>query len=98
MIDTKYTLTRNNKIIPLVLMAIGIIAIATGFSTDPTRAWAALLQNNFYFTVIALCGTFFVALQYVAQAGWAIAFIRIPEAMGGYLKFGMVFMLLIFAF
>jgi hypothetical protein len=98
MMDTKYTLTRNNKIISMILMAIGVIAIGTGFATDPTRAWASLLHNNFYFTAIALCGTFFVALQYVAQAGWAIGLIRVPEAMGGYLKYGMLFMILIFAF
>jgi len=96
--DTKYTLTKNNKILSMVLMAIGLIAIVTSFSTDPTRAWAALLHNNFYFMSIALASTFWVAVQYVAQAGWAIAFIRVPEAMGGYLKYGMLFMILIFIF
>jgi len=98
MMDTKYTLTRNNKIIPMILMAIGVIAIVVGFSSDPTRAWAALLHNNFYFMGLALAATFFVAVQYVAQAGWAIGFIRVPEAMGGYLKFAMPIMVLIFIF
>ena len=96
--DTNYTLTKNNKVVPLILMAIGAVAIVTGFLSDPTRTWSTLLHNNFYFTAIALCGTFFVALQYVAQAGWAIGLIRVPEAMGGYLKFGMPIMLLIFLF
>ena len=96
--DTKYTLTRNNKIIPMILMAIGVIAIITGFMSDSTRAWAALLHNNFYFMGLALAATFFVAVQYVAQAGWAIGFIRVPEAMGGYLRFAMPIMILIFIF
>lgn len=98
MMDTKYTLTKNNKLIPMVLIAVGLIAIVTGFMSDPTRAWAALLHNNFYFTAMALAATFFVAVQYVAQAGWAVSLIRVPQALGGYLKFGMLFMILIFAF
>ena len=93
---SSYTLTKNNKTIPLIMIAIGVIAIVVGFMTDTTRAWAVLLQNNFYFTAMALCGTFFVAVQYVAQAGWATGIIRVPEAMGGFLKYGAVGMILIF--
>jgi len=91
-----YTLTKNNKLIPLVMMAIGVIAVVTGFMTDPVRAWASLLHNNFYFTAMALCGTFFVAVNYVAQTGWTVGIKRVPEAMGGFLKFGAVGMILIF--
>jgi hypothetical protein len=98
MMDRKYELTRNNKMIPLVMMAIGLVAIVMGFLSDPTRTWATLLHNNFYFTAIALCGTFFVAVQYIAQAGWAVGIKRIPEAMGGFLKYGMLGMILIFIF
>ena len=94
--DTNYTLTKNNKTIPMIMIAIGLIAIVVGFMTDQTRAWAVLLQNNFYFTAIALAGTFFVAVQYVAQAGWATGIIRVPEAMGGFLKYGAIGMILIF--
>lgn len=84
--------------IPIIMMVIGLIAIVMGLMTDHTRTWATLLHNNFYFTAMALCGTFFVALQYVAQAGWAVGIKRVPEAMGGFLKFGMLGMILIFAF
>lgn len=96
--DRKYELTRNNKMIPMVMMVIGVIAIIMGFMTDKTRAWAVLLQNNFYFTAIALCGTFFVAVNYVAQAGWSVGIKRVPEAMTGFLKYGMLGMILIWAF
>ena len=100
MMDTKYTLTRNNKIIPMILMAIGLVAILLGFTTehDSTRIWASLLHNNFYFMGLDVAGTLFVELQYVAQAGWAIGLVRVPEAMGGYLKYAMPIMLIIFAF
>jgi len=98
MMDRKYELTKNNKLITITMMVVGLIAIVMGFMSDHTRTWTTLLHNNFYFTAMALCGTFFVALQYVAQAGWAVGIKRVPEAMGGFLKFGMVGMLLIFGF
>ncbi|HNP98026.1 MAG TPA: quinol:cytochrome C oxidoreductase, partial [Bacteroidia bacterium] len=96
--DRKYELTKNNKMVPLVMMAIGVVAIVMGFMSDSTRTWATLLQNNFYFTAMALAGTFFVAFNYVAQAGWAVGIKRVPEAMGGFLKYGMAGMILIFIF
>jgi hypothetical protein len=94
--DRKYELTRNNKVITMVMMAIGIAAIAVGFMTDKTRTWAVLLQNNFYFTAISLCGTFFMAFNYAAQSGWSVSIKRIAEAQGAFLKFGMIGFILIF--
>ncbi len=96
--DRKYELTRNNKMIPLVMIAIGVVAIIMGFMTDKTRTWAVLLQNDFYFTAIALAGTFFIAFNYAAQSGWTVGIKRVPEAMGGFLKFGMLGLILIFVF
>jgi hypothetical protein len=57
-----------------------------------------LLQNDFYFTAMALGGTFFVAFNYAAQSGWTVGIKRIPEAMGGFLKYGMAALILIFFF
>ncbi len=94
--DRKYELTRNDRVVPMVMMAIGVIAVIVGFMTDKTRAWAVLLQNNFYFTAIALAGTFFIAFNYAAQSGWSVAVKRVAEAMGAFLKYGMAGMLLIF--
>ena len=36
-----------------------------------TRVWANLWINNMYFFGISIIGVFFLALQYVAQAGWS---------------------------
>lgn len=98
MMDQKFELNQNNKVIPLVMIAVGIAAVVVGFISDPTRAWASLLISNFYFNAIALAGTFFVALQMIAQSGWSVGLIRVPEAMGGFMKYGMVGMILIFIF
>ena len=82
----------------MTMIAIGVVAIIMGFLTDKTRAWAVLLQNNFYFTAMSLGATFFIAFNYAAQSGWSVAVKRVAEAMGGFLKFGMIGMLLIFIF
>lgn len=96
--DRKYELTRNDKIVPMVLMAIGVIAIVMGFMTDQTRTWAVLLQNDFYFTAMSLAAVFFIAFNYAAQAGWAVGIKRVSEAIAGFLKFGMAGLILIFIF
>ena len=46
------------------------------------RVFANLWINNLYFTGLAIIGVFFIAIQYVAQAGWSVGLKRIP--MGGY--------------
>ena len=98
MTDQKFELNQNNKVLPLVMIAIGVVAIAIGMIADPTRAWASLLINNFYFNAIALAGTFFVAVNTIAQTGWSVGLVRVPEAMGGFLKYSMIGMILIFIF
>lgn len=60
-----------------------------------TRFWANILLNNFYFIGIAVFGVFFVAVNYVATAGWAVGLKRIPEAFGSFLPVGLVLMLLL---
>lgn len=59
------------------------------------RFWANILLNNFYFIGIAIFGVFFVAVQYVANAGWAVSLKRVPESFGSFLPVGFVLMLLL---
>ncbi len=49
------------------------------------RVWANIWINNVFFTGIAIIGVFFVAIQYVSQAGWSAGIIRIPQAFGYWL-------------
>ncbi|WP_299819122.1 quinol:cytochrome C oxidoreductase [uncultured Pontibacter sp.] len=62
------------------------------------RLFVNLWLNNVYFTGIAIIGIFFVAVQYVAYAGWSVLIKRIPEALSYYLPVGAVVMLLVFLF
>jgi hypothetical protein len=62
------------------------------------RIYANLWINNMYFVGLALLGVFFVAIQYVTQAGWSAALIRVPMSFGNWLPIGGVLTLLIFWF
>lgn len=60
------------------------------------RVYANLWINNMYFVGLALLGVFFVAIQYVTQAGWSAALIRIPMSFGNWLPIGLILSLIIF--
>ena len=100
--------TNKLRLVILLCIIVGVIALISGFfdlefkegfkikfDYHDTRTWVSLLFNNLFFTGIALFGVFFVALQYVSQAGWSTVVKRIPEAISGYLPLGGGIMLLI---
>lgn len=60
------------------------------------RLYAVLWHNSIFFTGISLIGIFFVAVQYVAWAGWSVTVKRIPEAFGSFLPVTFVVMLITF--
>ena len=92
-----YEITQKNKTSAIVLIAVGLLSIIYGFASGHTeRAWANLLLSNFYLMAIALGAVFFLAVQYVAEVGWSAQVKRILMAMGTYLPFATVFMILIF--
>ena len=90
-----YTVAKNTKLISYALIAIGLIATALGFINDAHRAWPSLLINNYYFLAISAFAIFFVALQYVSEAAWAIPFKRVAEGISSYFIVGGIFILLI---
>lgn len=94
-----YTLTKNTRNILFGMMGLGVVGLLYALITgiEGQRIWANLLVNGLFFTFIALCGTFFVAVQYAAEAGWSAGFKRIPEAMGQYLPIGGIVILVVLA-
>lgn len=91
-----YNFTQKNKTIAFVLMAVGVVSVIASFVTHSHQAWSNLLHNTFYFMAIALAGTFFLAVQYAAEVGWSVVLKRILEAMGQFLPFAAVLMLIVF--
>ncbi len=76
-----YVFSAKAKRISIGLILVGIISVAVGFFTGNTdRTWANLLVSNYYFVCVALGGLMFVAIQYVANAGWSVGLVRIPSA------------------
>lgn len=74
--------------------------VIAGYYLNPneTRFWANYLLSNFYFLGICLFAVAWIAIQYMATAGWFIALKRIPEAMGGYIPVMLVSMLVFMIF
>ncbi|KGE15288.1 quinol:cytochrome C oxidoreductase [Sphingobacterium deserti] len=87
------------KILSLVGIAVGIIAIVMGLiSSDHImveRTYANLLLMGYYFTCVCAAGAFFVALQMVTQSGWSAGLLRIPQAMAGVLPIASIILLII---
>lgn len=82
--------------ISIALILIGVVACIYGFISNPVRTWGNILISNFYFISIVVGAAFFAAIQSVTQSGWSAMFKRIPEAIGGYLPFGALLMLIMF--
>ncbi len=92
-----YEFTSRNKMIAIVMIVIGLVSVIAQFATHHEQTWANLLWNNFIFMAIALCATFFLAVQYVAEVGWSAVIKRPLEAMGQYLPVAGIIMIIIIA-
>ena len=81
--DGQFEFQGKAKTWSLVMIAIGVIGILGGFFTgNVERTFANLLLNGYYFACVCICGIFFCAVQYVAQAGWSASILRVPQALG----------------
>jgi len=96
--DKQLVISKKFNYLTYILMGIGLVTIIAGFYVNPTKTWANYLVNNYYFLSLAIGATFFVALQYITQSGWASAFIRIPQAMANVIPVIAVLMLPILIF
>ena len=61
-----------------------------------TRIVANVWLNAVYFTGIAVIGAFFVAYNYLAQAGWSVVIKRVPEAFPQFIAFTGVIIIAMF--
>jgi len=79
--DEQYQFQGKAKTWSLVMLAIGVIGIAIGFLLGyGERMFANMLLMSYYFACVCICGIFFCAVQYVAQAGWSASILRVPQA------------------
>jgi len=64
-----------------VLLTFGLLAFVVGLFVAPQRIWPNFLIAWYYFFSIGLGACFLIAVQYASNAGWGVAFRRIPEAL-----------------
>jgi len=95
----QFEFTGKAKTWSIIAIVIGIAAIAYGFSNHDLheRTFANLLLMGYYFACVCMSGAFFLAIQFVAQAGWAASILRVPEAMAKTLPIAAVILLVIVA-
>lgn len=97
----QYTFAGRAKTLSLVAIAAGVVAVAAGLLSGDhilvERTYANLLLMGYYFTCVCAAGGFFLALQYVTQAGWSSGMVRIPQAMASTLPIAAGLLLLIVA-
>ncbi|WBO83101.1 quinol:cytochrome C oxidoreductase [Hymenobacter yonginensis] len=60
------------------------------------RLIVSLWHNNVFFTGVSVVGTVFMAIQYVAYAGWSVLIKRVYEALSAWVIPGGVLMVIIF--
>ncbi|HZI89861.1 MAG TPA: hypothetical protein VFD83_05375, partial [Candidatus Polarisedimenticolia bacterium] len=66
------------------MILIGAVTFALEVRTDPTRAYAAWLQNYWVFLCLGLSGIFFTAIHYLVGATWSVTVRRIAEAFASF--------------
>ena len=94
--EEKFSFPSKLKLASFILIGIGVIAFIWGFLSNPDQTWGNLLLNNFYFVSIAVGASFFMSIQYIAQAGWSAGFKRVPEAITSYLPVaGILFLVML---
>lgn len=72
---------------------VGVGALVVGLMVAPTRTWANLLLNGFYFVSLSLGALVFLSTQYLTKAGWSTAIRRVPEGLAAYLPIGALLIL-----
>jgi hypothetical protein len=96
--NSNFIFSSTIKRTSFALICIGILAFVYGFIThvEPQRIWANVLVNSFFFMAISLGATFFIAMNYAAEAGWGVVVKRVFEAVSSFLPIGGLLMLIVF--
>ena len=90
-----YQINKRIMILSAIMVIIGLVSVFFAFTNDSHSAWTSILFNNYFFLGISLFAVFFVALQYVAEAGWSTIIKRVPEAIMTFLPITGIIMLFI---
>ncbi|UEG53962.1 quinol:cytochrome C oxidoreductase [Mucilaginibacter daejeonensis] len=98
--NERFEFAGKAKTLSLAGIVIGVIGILYGFLVDHSelhavRTFSNLLLMSYYFVGICVAGVFFLAYQYMAQAGWSVVLLRIPQAFAKVLVYAVIILLVI---
>ncbi|AZI24383.1 quinol:cytochrome C oxidoreductase [Pedobacter sp. G11] len=94
----QFEFTGKVKTLSIVGIILGAIAIGYGFTGDKVmheRTFANLLLMGYYFACVCMSGMFFLAVQFVAQAGWSASILRVPQALAKTLPIASIILIVI---
>jgi hypothetical protein len=95
--EEKLKLSRAFVTGTVVMIVIGLAALIYTFISAPERGWANFLLNNVYFLSLSVGALLFLSIQRVTHSGWSAGFIRVPEAMAGFIPVSAIlFLIMIF--
>ncbi len=88
----------------ILLFIIGALAASMGHHEGDgghgggvgQRLWVSIFVSGFFFFGVSLAALFFLAVQYAAEAGWAVVFKRIMEGVMAYLPVGALTLVIVF--
>lgn len=83
-LSEQFEFTGKVKTLSIVGIVIGLATLVYGLMGDHVsheRTFANLLLMGYYFACVCMSATFFLAVQFVAQAGWSASILRVPQAM-----------------
>jgi hypothetical protein len=94
--NDRFVFKSKTKVYCLAMIAVGIFGIAYGFlSGSAERTFANLLLMGYYLTTICLFGVCFCAIEYIAQSGWSVSILRIPQVFARILPISALVLLVI---
>lgn len=94
----QFEFTGKVKTLSIVGIILGAVAIGYGFTGDKVmheRTFANLLLMGYYFACVCMSGMFFLAVQFVAQAGWSASILRVPQALAKTLPIASIILIVI---
>ncbi len=81
---SKFVAPKSLQFTAYVCIFLGLLGMALGLMNNPERVWTSYLVAFFYFACLALGAMFFIAFNYVTNAGWSTSIRRIAESFTSY--------------
>jgi len=93
----QFTFPSKAKRLFMAMMGLGLLFVIIGMATGATgqRLWANALIDGWLFFGAGICGTFFLAVNSAAQAGWGVVLKRVFEAVSMFVPIGAVMILIV---